>query len=188
MPKAQQQEVEAWVKQKDAPALNPLLQLRRISIPSTIKLVHLFVALAVLISGMWVYIVERAPEAAPFFSTVSLYHRLPSVLGAVSASLPSFAHAFSFSIITALAMGPRRRLVLWSCLSWLFINFVFEIGQHSTVSSTIGSSPLFSETLSSYFEAGTFDPIDLFSIFLGVTTAYLLLTSTVVSQDTKPPD
>lgn len=160
----------------------PLSQSLRMRIARRFELILVLIALAVLGSGVWVYIVERVPGAAPFFSAVNLSGRLPSVFGALSGSLPTFAHAFSFSIFTALIMGPTRRAVLWACLSWLLIDTAFEIGQHNVVSSTLISSMPISETLRSYFVAGTFDLFDLLSIFLGVSLAYLILTTKPVRQ------
>jgi hypothetical protein len=130
----------------------------------------------VLCAGTWVYVAEREVGTVPFFADMNFSHHAPSVFGALGGSLPTFAHAFAFSIFTALILGPTRRTALSACLTWFFIGVCFEIGQHTAIAPSLASvlSPFGS--LSSYFLAGTFDLFDLASIVIGAALAYIFLS------------
>ena len=84
------------------------------------------------------------------------------------------------------ALYPATRLsYLWVCGFWLFIDAMFEVGQHPAISQTIISYipdvfadiPLLSK-IPIYFESGRYDPFDMVSIILGVIIAYGVLLMT----------
>ena len=87
-------------------------------------------------------------------------------------SLPSFIHVLAFSLITAVAVGLRKRTILLSCLSWFTVGGLFELGQLGAFSKLLQNLPT---GLGNYFQAGTFDPYDLIACALGAGVAYLIL-------------
>ena len=130
-------------------------------------------ALASLVLGTLVYL--SRPAGALFLTpdlTAGLRHSLPAVFGPLGGSLPSFTHAFGFTLLSALALGVSRRTALLSAALWLSIEIIFEVGQHTSVAAQL-------ETLglrhSRYFQSGTFDPCDLAACAVGVGLALLAL-------------
>jgi hypothetical protein len=65
-----------------------------------------------LLFGILVYLVDRPPEQTYFVYkstvTISLYHILPNLYGIIGNSLPSFAHVFSFILITAGLIASKK--------------------------------------------------------------------------------
>lgn len=134
-----------------------------------------------LVVGSLVYMLDRPPDSAAFFSAISLSQRVPGVFGSVGDSLPTFVHAFSFSILTALCLGPGKRAFFSACATWFAIDCAFEIGQHPQIAGhLVPFIPHWFERLpllehaDSYFVGGTFDPWDLVSIAAGATAAYFV--------------
>ena len=151
------------------------------------RALQLLAALAVLALGTLVYVVDRPEDATPHLSAL---HALAIIwphhsLGPIADHLPTFAHAFAFSVLTALALGPAWRAV--SCLGWLSTNAAFEVGQHPRAAegfamllpSSLEQAPLV-DALVQYFVSGTFDVGDLVSICVGAAAAYALLRYRVV--------
>ena len=87
-----------------------------------------------------------------------------------------------FYIFTALIIGQTSRAALYASLTWFFIDISFEIGQHAAVAPSVASalSPIGSFT--SYFTAGTFDPLDMASIGVGAALAYIFVSASFVSH------
>lgn len=91
-------------------------------------ILHLLLALSVLGAGGWVYVFERPAELTPFFAAINFSHNAPPIFGALGGSLPTFAHAFAFSIFTAVIVGPTMLAARYASLTWFFIDILFEIG------------------------------------------------------------
>lgn len=111
---------------------------------------------------------------------VTLHNTLPKVFGPLGNYLPDFIHPFSFILITAGIISCRKREYIIICLSWLVIDYAFELGQkYDTLLLRIipdwFSGFLFLEAAESYFRMGTFDCYDIIAIFLGTAMAYLFL-------------
>lgn len=140
------------------------------------------VAVIVLFAGLWIYAAERGPQATLFLAAINFSQYAPSIFGALGGSLPTFAHVFAFSIFTALIIGQTSRAALYASLTWFFIDISFEIGQHAAVAPSVASalSPIGSFT--SYFTAGTFDPLDMASIGVGAALAYIFVSASFVSH------
>lgn len=81
-------------------------------------------------------------------------------------SLPSLAHVYSFSLATWLINGQKYGL--FSCLLWVIINTVFELGQ-ALSSDQLSDFPNF---LASFFRNGSFNWFDMIAIFVGGLSAY----------------
>ena len=141
-----------------------------------------------LLFGILVYLVDRPPDQTLFVDkspvNISLYHILPGLFGIIGNSLPSFAHVFSFILITAGLIASKKRHFIIICLFWFLIDSVFELGQKfSTVfikfiPDWFTSIP-FLENIGNYFTRGTFSYCDMAAISIGAIAAYffLILTS-----------
>jgi hypothetical protein len=147
--------------------------------------VQVVVAVSVLVIGALVYVLDRPTGAVPFFTTVSLDGQLPSVFGTIGNSLPTFAHVFALSVLTAAWLGRKKCAGLSACLFWFGLDTAFEVGQHPQVAQRIVQfMPSWFERLplleqaDTYFLAGTFDTWDLISIAAGAAAAYLAIVCT----------
>ena len=143
--------------------------------------VQVGVGLFVLFLGALVYVLDRSSGSAPFFSTVSMAHLLPSLFGRLGDNLPTFAHVFAFGLLTAACLGGGRRAGLLACLSWFGIDTAFEVGQHPWLAEQVVQFiPGWFERLpilqyaEAYFISGTFDVRDLMSIAAGAIAACLV--------------
>ena len=142
-------------------------------------------AVALLIGGL-VYMVDRPPGHTYFISNltnVSFHNNTPRIFGSLGNSLPAFVHVFSFILITGGVLSCQRRGYLVICLSWLLLDFAFELGQKfKTVPLKVipgwFSGVPFLENTKIYFLHGTFDVLDLVAIALGTVAAYFLLLTT----------
>ena len=84
-------------------------------------------------------------------------------------SLPSFAHVYSFSLISWWARGKKHGLS--SVLLWVIINLVFELGQLLNHDQVSYLPPL----LADYFSRGYFSLFDVGAAFAGALAAYLTI-------------
>jgi hypothetical protein len=140
------------------------------------------VAFAVFLLGTLVYVLDRPGDSVPFLSAIRLGHRLPSVFGQIGENLPTFAHVFALSVLTAIWLGGRKGAGLLACLSWFGIDTAFEVGQHPQIAERLvqfipgwfDRLPILAQA-DAYFLSGTFDVRDLISIVVGAAAAYLLI-------------
>jgi hypothetical protein len=93
-------------------------------------------------------------------------------------SLPSFAHTYAFALFTMAILQSGRRQSMVVCLCWLFLESLFEFGQHSRISThfagmvTVGSpDSAVVRAVMNYFVYGVFDRADLISILIGAVAA-----------------
>jgi glucose/arabinose dehydrogenase len=143
---------------------------------------QLVLGLAVLLLGTLVYLVDRPPEQAFVPSAFSLCQVFPCVFGRIGQSLPTFAHVFAFSLLTAVLLGGGKRPAIAICLGWMAIEAAFELGQHPALApalvklipSWFDQIPVLQKT-DSYFLRGTFDRGDILSIVLGALAAYAVI-------------
>lgn len=109
--------------------------------------------------GTAVYLFVR-PEASSYlqlyFDPVANPYPVPGL-----GSLPSLSHAFGFTLLSSLALGINRKTVLFSAGFWLLLELIFEFAQHPAV-----------QPLTVY--RGTFDPLDVVGIVVGVSAAALV--------------
>jgi len=138
-------------------------------------------ALVVLSLGTLLYVLARPSDQVPVLSALNVSHLLPAVVGGLGSSLPTFAHVFAFSLLTAVLLDGGRRVCLAACLAWFFVDTAFEVAQHRHIGASIAevipdwfeAVPILDQA-GSYFVAGIFDPWDLMSIALGAGAAYVL--------------
>lgn len=149
---------------------------------------QILIGLSVLLFGTLIYLTDRPPDHIYFvyknFGNISLYNVLPSLLGYIGHSLPSFIHVFSFILITAGLLQCQKRGCILICAFWFFTDVLFELGQKFKTSSSAMvpdwfSGILFLENSKNYFLSGTFDFNDLTAIVFGTITAYFVLSATM---------
>jgi len=148
----------------------------------TIHWTQVAIGLCVLVVGALVYVLDRSSTSVPFFSAVSLADTLPPIFGQLGQSLPTFAHVFAFSILTAAWFGGGRKTGFAAGLTWFGLDSAFEVGQHPQIADSLlrfmpgwlDSIPILNQA-ESYFVLGTFDVWDLISIAVGAALAYLVI-------------
>ena len=129
-------------------------------------------ALAVLALGTLVYALDRGAGTAVLWPRALTRQGGAPVFGTVGGSLPSLAHAFAFSLLSALALPWRRAWQAGACAGWAVVDALFEIGQHRALSGPLGE---LLPPLANYFRRGTFDALDVAAGFVGAALAYGLL-------------
>ena len=154
---------------------------------NSINKIQILTGAAVLFIGILVYLVDRPPAQTYFVGkspvNISLYNILPNLYGIIGNCLPSFAHVFSFILITAGLIASKKREFIIICLFWFLIDSVFELGQKFStmfikfIPDWFTSIP-FLENTWDYFIRGTFSFGDMAAITIGTITAYFLLIIT----------
>ncbi|MDH5274812.1 MAG: hypothetical protein OEW88_00130 [Gammaproteobacteria bacterium] len=125
--------------------------------------------------------VDRPSDSAAFLGAASLGHQISGLFGWVGWSLPTFAHTFALSVLTAACLGGGKRAGLAAGAMWFTIDCGFEIGQHRSIAGYLvpfipqwfERAPILERT-DAYFLSGTFDAWDVVSIAAGAMAAYLM--------------
>jgi len=153
----------------------------------------MFIGLAGLVLGSLTYLIDRPPDFTCFVHNspvrISLHSIFPPLFGSLGNYFPDFIHVFSFILITAGIISSRKRGYLVICLSWFFVDTLFELGQrfHSMTIQLIPrwfkEIPLLQNT-DNYFLHGTFDFADLAAITTGAAVAYFILIITHTRRET----
>ena len=127
-----------------------------------------------------VYMFDR-PAGSAYLMPGWLAMHVPgrSVFGAAGQWLPSFAHAFAFTVLTA-AVWPmaRRRRAGFAAGLWCAIGSALEIGQHPALARPLSEAlpawfaavPVL-DHLGAYWLRGGFGADDLIAIVAGCATA-----------------
>jgi hypothetical protein len=139
-------------------------------------------ALGLLLLGTLVYLLDR-PAGSAWLVPPQWQQAAPKGwFGPVGPWLPSFVHAFAFSVLTALSL-PRRPMALGgACVLWATIDSLAEVGQHPAFSGALaealprwlGNGPVVTR-VGRYFDHGVFDVGDLVAGLAGAALAYLAL-------------
>lgn len=148
-----------------------------------INIRQFIIGFAVLIFGLGFYILFRDQTYITHQLSIESIQLPHHAGGVVWDGLPSFVHVFSFSMITASLIKAYKFRYFIVCAIWLIINCLFEFSQKYKVLA-IGITPSwfesipFLENTKNFFINGTFDVMDIFSIFAGTVTAFCLMTIT----------
>jgi hypothetical protein len=142
--------------------------------------VQIVMALSALILGVLLYAATRSSERVLFLQYLpELNIRFPIHAGAIVYSLPSFLHIYAFVLLTAAVGAMSARQLRSICLFWLLLELLFEFGQMHAISVVIADywpawfdHSLWLEAIPGYFVRGTFDPLDVLCLILGVFAAY----------------
>jgi hypothetical protein len=140
--------------------------------------------------GVLVYLTDRSAASATMIPSVEAlagWH----LFGAVGHWLPSFAHPFAFSLLTAAALAARCTWRYGACVAWCVVNLAFEVGQHPRFSAALahwlqrsrGPTSL-TRPLVSYVLRGTFDRGDIAAAVLGALAAAVVLWLVRPRQET----
>jgi hypothetical protein len=161
---------------------------------NSINKIQILTGATVLFIGILVYLVDRPPAQSYFVGkspvNISLYNILPNLYGIIGNSLPSFAHVFSFILITAGLIAYQKRGYIIICLFWFLIDLAFELGQKFNtlfiefIPSWFASIPFFENT-GNYFVRGTFSFGDMAAITIGTIVAYFVLIKTAERRKGK---
>ena len=131
--------------------------------------------------GVLLYLTDRTASSSMLLPNIGAHAKLHA-FGTLGQWLPSFVHAFAFSLLSAAALYPRASPAYAVCVAWGSLNVLFEIGQHPLVSARLADALRdcegwlpFAQALSNYFVRGTFDPGDLVAAALGAMAAAAVL-------------
>ena len=152
-----------------------------------INRMQILIGTLVLLIGSLVYLFDRPGEQTYFVYksavNISLHNILPKLFGIIGNSLPSFAHVFSFILITSGLIAYQKRGYILICLFWFIVDSAFELGQKFNtliiefIPGWLGGIPFFENT-GNYFMLGTFSFGDMAAIFIGTIAAYFILMKT----------
>jgi hypothetical protein len=154
--------------------------------PRITQLLLLSVAALTLLLAALVYVVDR-PAGSAYLAPSWWAPHGPSrsLFGAVGDWLPSFAHAFAFTVFTG-AVLPATRWRAWLAGGlWSAIGTSLEIGQHPALSQQLAAAlpgwfasvPVL-DHLGGYWRRGTFDVRDLIAVLAGCASAAVLVRRT----------
>ncbi|MDO9075787.1 MAG: hypothetical protein Q7U73_21270 [Rubrivivax sp.] len=131
--------------------------------------------------GALVYLADRDPAhvmALPAFAVLAT----GPLFGAAADWLPSFVHAFAFSLFTAAAWPRALRPAYGACVFWWAVDLAFEAAQHPPWRAALARAlPSGLDTLAPanwvarYAQQGRFDPMDVLAITAGALAAAGLL-------------
>lgn len=140
--------------------------------------------IAGLVAGVFLYGFFRVPEQVYFLRFFHLPPgeavSLPPAISALTNSLPSFLHVFSFSLLTAALFPPTGKAILLSCSFWTAVDLLFELGQNfgeaaaGMVPSWFQGIP-FLESTAGFFRHGVFDTADMMAMVAAGLTAFMVL-------------
>lgn len=144
------------------------------------------IAATSLLVGTSVYLFNRQPDATYFLPAwISSYTYTDSVFASIGHNLPTFAHVYTFILLTVAVFTPSLIHSCLVCVTWFTVDCLFEFGQHAIVSPWIAKiAPAwfdgipFLENTANYFLMGTFDPLDLVSIAGGTIAAFITIKFT----------
>jgi hypothetical protein len=160
---------------------------RRHGVLSALRLTYpaLIVTAALLLAaGVLVYLLDRPAGSAWLIPRE--WHAGPapsalrSVFGSVGAWLPSFVHAFAFSVFTAAVLPRRLKHAAAASVGWAALDTLAEFGQHPALAGPIaaalehlfGAAP-WALQVGRYFTRGSFSLADVAAGICGAALAYL---------------
>jgi hypothetical protein len=148
-----------------------------------INIRQFLIGAGVLIFGLFFYILFRDQTYFMYKFNIGNFQLLHNARGVIWNSFPSFVHVFSFSMITASLIKDSRFRYFVVCTFWLMINCSFEFFQKYKAFA-LGITPSWFESIpflgntKNFILNGTFDLMDIFSIFAGAVAAFCVMVIT----------
>jgi hypothetical protein len=132
--------------------------------------------------GAGVYLLDRPAGSAWLIPSAWQAQTPGPWFGRVGLWLPSFAHAFAFSVLTALLLPRRLGFAAAGCLTWALIDTLAECGQHAAASvplasaleALLGNSAVAMQ-VGRYFTQGSFAAADVAAGLAGSAVAFAAL-------------
>ena len=154
--------------------------------PIRVNRVQIAMGVTSLVMGVFVYLLAR-PRGSVWFvpAALRLDVPLPRVPWHAASSLPTFAHALGFSLLSAGVVASRKWGGAIICAAWFLLDTVFELGQRPDVSAwLVPRLPAWFDHVwllanaKVYFARGTFDPSDIAAGAAGAALAYFVICHT----------
>lgn len=135
-------------------------------------------AFLALIIASSVYLLDRDWASTLFLAPLSDWQPAASIsFGRLGGSLPSFLHAYAFSLLLILVLRPARHARLLGAFCWLAVATGLECLQADVIQSlfndTTGAGMPLVGSFQAYIVNGRFDAADLLASGLGVLLAFL---------------
>jgi hypothetical protein len=135
-----------------------------------------------LAAGVCVYVIARPAGTIPLLPHVAgVSTNSPSVVNVLVGALPTFAHAFAFSLMTASLIGPGQIGKLLACAVWTCTEMIFELGQHPVARTWFLEHSAGNDSrvpfLGRYLRGSTFDRHDLLAAAVGGLFAAMVVWS-----------
>jgi hypothetical protein len=132
--------------------------------------------------GTAVYLLDR-PAGSAWLIPAAWQSATPGRwFGPFGPWLPSLAHAFAFSVLTALALPRRPGYAAAACVAWAVVDTLAEIGQHPAFAGALAAAlaaafdgAAAAVRLGRYFTMGSFDAADLAAGWTGSALAFVAL-------------
>lgn len=138
-------------------------------------------AVGALVLGTCVYLLDRDWSTALFLAPFAAFQgEQVNLFGFVGNVLPSFCHAYAFSLLLILALGRTPRARVFGALAWFAVAAGMEILQSLQISTLMSSlavlhtDSLLPGSIINYAVNGRFDTCDLAAAGLGCVAAGLL--------------
>lgn len=153
-------------------------------------------AAAALTLGVLVYMLDRPAGSAAGLPALLEAGRsgTPPLFGALGGNLPSFAHAFAFSLLSCLVLPRRLAPMAAACAFWAFVDAGFEVLQQPALAQPVVAALHQTaidwpgrEALAAYLAHGRFDPLDLLASSLGAMLAFGLAARAIRRPADPPP-
>jgi len=131
---------------------------------------YIFVSLLVFMIGILFYYFFREPTIVANYLGIDGY-RIASKYVVYFNSFPSFAHVFTFSILTWLIFEQSN--ATFSILFWMILNLFFEFIQYFDLSS-FNWIP---KVVQDYSKYGTYSNMDIVAIFIAAICAKIVVNT-----------
>ena len=153
------------------------------------EFIQITAAFAALLLGLMIYLLSRDPQQVYFLSYVPAFQQSDSnELGIFSYFLPSLLHIYAFILLTVAVLSASLTQTRIICLCWVFLECLFEIGQHKAIAdhlSEFSEGIFILEVSSEYFLNGTFDIFDIVAIVMGAFLAYATVSISFSALDSS---
>jgi len=146
------------------------------------QLIVTAIGAAALLAGALLYLWARPPGRVYLLDLLLPARNAASTTGVITGGLPSFLHIYAFTLFTAALLSLRPAAALIAGSIWFLVDALLELAQHPVAAQFLlpripawfGRVPVL-ENVAPYLQRGTFDPLDILALALGVGAALLTL-------------